>query len=93
MAIPEGRVKLFRMNAVALELDQRLQSLDAETAAKCERFVRDFLALVPANGSSPEKAPNPAPYRYPAFSLGLQPGIDPAKLGQLVDDIEAGMHP
>lgn len=29
------------------------------------------------------------PFRTPARALGLRPGIDPDKLGQLADDLEA----
>ncbi len=42
------------MNAIALELDQKLQSLDPETAASVELLVRDALHLAEkrnANGS------------------------------------------
>ncbi|MBA4147035.1 MAG: hypothetical protein H0X66_02895 [Verrucomicrobia bacterium] len=33
------------MTAIAVELDQKLQSLDPETAASVERLVRDALQL------------------------------------------------
>ncbi len=33
------------MNAIAVELDQKLQSLDAETAASVVRLVQDALQL------------------------------------------------
>jgi hypothetical protein len=34
------------MSALALEIDQALQQLDAATASRLERLVRDALALV-----------------------------------------------
>ena len=34
---------IVRMNAIAVELDQKLQSLDPETAASVEQRVRDAL--------------------------------------------------
>jgi hypothetical protein len=37
-----------RMSALALEIDQTLQQLDAATASQLERLVRDALALVKA---------------------------------------------
>lgn len=43
------------MNAIAIELDQKLQSLDPETAASVEQLVRDTLQLASkkqANGST-----------------------------------------
>ncbi len=36
------------MSALALEIDQTLQQLDATTASQLERLVRDALALVKA---------------------------------------------
>ena len=35
----------FHMTAIAIELDQKLQSLDPETAASVEQLVRDALQL------------------------------------------------
>lgn len=43
------------MTAIAVELDQKLQKLDPETAASVERLVRDALQLAEqrkANGSA-----------------------------------------
>jgi hypothetical protein len=34
------------MSTLALEIDETLQQLDAETAARLERLVRDAMALV-----------------------------------------------
>jgi hypothetical protein len=41
------------MNPIAIELDQKLQSFDRDTAASVERLVRDALQLA-------EKKPAPA---------------------------------
>lgn len=38
------------MTAIAVELDQRLQSLDPETAASVERLVHDALQLAEKKG-------------------------------------------
>ena len=42
----EGVHHHWRMSALALEIDQTLQQLDAATALQLERLVRDALALV-----------------------------------------------
>lgn len=73
------------MTAIAEELDRRLQTLDPQRAARCEQLVRDVLALLEAEAK-------PAPHASPnlvtrTHSFGLKPGIDPTKLGQLVDDL------
>jgi hypothetical protein len=40
------RIVFYHMTAIALELDRKLQSLDASTAASVERLVLDALDLV-----------------------------------------------
>ncbi len=40
------------MNAIAIELDQKLQSLDPETAASVEQLVRDTLQLAERRSDS-----------------------------------------
>ena len=40
------------MSSLALEVDRALQHLDAETAARLERLVRDALALVKPSETS-----------------------------------------
>ena len=42
----DGMHHIQRMSALALEIDQTLQQLDAATASRLERLVRDALALV-----------------------------------------------
>jgi hypothetical protein len=37
-----------------------------------------------------EKPVRPAPFRIRAFVAGLKPGIDPEKMNQLLDELEAG---
>jgi hypothetical protein len=39
-----------------------------------------------------EKPVVPPPFRIHAFVDGLQPGLDPDKMNQLVDELEAGEH-
>ncbi len=71
------------MHAIALELDQRLQSLDAETAAKCEQIVRDLLASLNPESTPGEPASN-RDYKLPTVDLGgYQPGVDRTKLNHL----------
>lgn len=43
------------MNAIAVELDRKLQGLDPETAASVERLVRDALQLVDQRRSAGPK--------------------------------------
>jgi len=40
------------MSALALEIDQTMQQLDAATASRLERLVRDALALVKPSAAS-----------------------------------------
>lgn len=44
------------MTAIAIELDQKLQSFDPETAASVERLVRDALQLAEAKPASAQNA-------------------------------------
>ena len=43
------------MTAIALELDAKIQSLDAVTTQRLEQLVRDALADVPAAGVDAER--------------------------------------
>ena len=42
------------MSTLALEIDETLQQLDAETASRLERLVRDAIALVKPTPPPPE---------------------------------------
>lgn len=72
------------MTAIAEELDRRLQTLDPQRAARCEQLVRDVLALLEEEPAPPAQ---PSGYTTRTHDSGLMPGIDPTKLGQLVDDL------
>ena len=80
------------MTAIAEELDRQLQTLGPERAARCERLIRDLLALLEA--ATPPAQPPGNALRNPPFLLAHsfepKPGIAPTKLGQLVDDLESG---
>ena len=47
-AVGRGVHHIPRMSSLALEIDQTLQQLDAATASRLERLVRDALDLVKA---------------------------------------------
>ena len=54
-----GMHHIQHMSALALEIDQTLKQLDAATASRLERLVRDALALVkvrPAEATSVARA-------------------------------------
>jgi hypothetical protein len=44
--------KIHTMSSVALELEQTLKQLDAQSATLLEQLVRDALALVQQNGAA-----------------------------------------
>lgn len=60
------------MSTLASEIDQTLQSLDADTAARLERLVRDALALVRPAGNLEKRTPG---VRFPLVR-GAQPISD-----------------
>jgi hypothetical protein len=62
-----------------------MNSLDPATALHFERAVREILFLIKARQAHPIP---PAPYELPVFSMGIKPGIDMTKLGQLPEDVE-----
>jgi len=73
------------MSIIAQELDERLRTLDARRAARCEQLVRDVLALLADDTK-------PAPQSRREFitrthDSGFMPGIDPTKLGQLAEEL------
>ena len=73
------------MSIIAQELDERLRTLDPRRAARCEQLVRDVLALL-------DEEPKPASQPRREFitrthDSGLMPGIDPTKLGQMVEEL------
>ena len=83
------------MTAIAEELDRRLQTLDPERATRCEQLIRDVLALL--EDARPPIQPSETTVRKPPFllahSFGLKPGIDPTKLGRLLDDLKSDEIP
>jgi hypothetical protein len=72
-------------------------SLDADVADRLQRVVRRSgkslkgvvnEALRTGLGMT-EKPVEPSPFRIRALADGLQPGIDPERMNQLADEIEA----
>ncbi|MDQ3700937.1 MAG: DUF2191 domain-containing protein [Chloroflexota bacterium] len=51
-----------------------------------KQVVNTVIRLGLRAGTAPARRP---PFRTAACALGLRPGIDPDKLGQLADDLEA----
>ncbi|MGA3170693.1 MAG: hypothetical protein ABSE62_06735 [Chthoniobacteraceae bacterium] len=73
------------MSIIAQELDERLRTLDPRWAARCEQLVRDVLALL---ADEPKAAPQPRrKFITRTHDSGLMPGIDPAKLGQMAEEL------
>lgn len=71
------------MSSIAQELDRRLQTLDPERAAHCERLVREVLALLDDETSSTQPA---GEVRLLSHHFGVNPAIDLNKLGQMAED-------
>jgi hypothetical protein len=67
---------------VALRLQQRLEE---SKASSMKDVVNEALRV----GLSQPPPKSNAPYRVQPFSLGLKPGIDPDKLNQVLDEMEA----
>jgi hypothetical protein len=72
-------------------------TLDPDVAQQLERAVRGGGKGLKATVNEAlriglgmtEKPVRPAPFRIRAFVAGLQPGIDPDKMNQLLDELEA----
>ena len=67
---------------VAQRIDQEVRRRGKSAAAVVNETLRSGLGLA----GKPRSAP---PFRVEAQDLGLRPGIDPDKLNQLVDELEA----
>lgn len=74
------------MSALAKRLDETLERLDPETAHRIERLVEDVLAL-----ASQKTAVSPENREIKLISkdLGVRPGIDIDKIGQLIEELDA----
>lgn len=73
------------MTAIVEELERKLQAMDAARAARAEKMIRELMARL-----DEEAKATPAPRAEAVtrtFSLGLKPGIDPTKLGQLAEEL------
>jgi hypothetical protein len=69
------------------ETDQRLRRIAREQNRQYKDVINDALALGVEQLEVKESGP---PYRVESFDAGLVPGIDRAKLNQLVDELEEG---
>lgn len=73
-------------------------TLDPDVAERLERVVRGGGRSLKATVNEAlriglgmtEKPVAPPPFKIRAFVAGLQPGIDPDKMNQLLDELEAG---
>ena len=73
-------------------------TLDPDVAERLERAVRGGGKSLKATVNEAlriglgmtEKPVEPPEFRIRAFVAGLQPGIDPDKMNQLLDELEAG---
>ena len=72
---------------IADETDQRLRRIARDQHRQYKDVINDALALGVAQLEVKEAS---IPYRVDAFDAGLLPGIDRAKLNQLVDELEEG---
>ena len=70
------------MSSLALEIEQTMQQLDAVTASRLERLVRDALALVKSNTVHIEKSKS---IRFPLV-LGSKP-ITNEDVARLQDEV------
>jgi hypothetical protein len=72
-----------------LTLDDDVATQLREEAARQRLPFKQVVNKVIRLGLRASSAPGPrAPFRVRARRLGLQPGIDPDKLGQLADELE-----
>ena len=72
---------------IADETDQRLRKIAREQHRQYKEVINDALALGVEQLEVKEAIPT---YRVETFDAGLLPGIDRAKLNQLVDELEEG---
>lgn len=70
------------MSSLALEIDQTMQQLDAVTASRLERLVRDALALVKSNTADGAKSQS---IRFPLVQ-GVKP-ITNEDVARLQDEV------
>ncbi len=74
-----SRDTLISMTPIALELDQKIQSFDPETAASVERLVRDTLRLAEQKRAGTPKESHREFIQRMAGSFGDEPFERPAQ--------------
>ncbi|MBI4905005.1 MAG: hypothetical protein HY820_15310 [Acidobacteria bacterium] len=72
-----------------LTLDPDVALKLREHVAQSKRPFKEVVNRALRAGLAGAAAPPPKRFRVKAHALGLKPGIDPDKLNQLVDEIEA----
>jgi len=80
--MPSMRTTLTLDDDLAGLLKQRAQELGVPFKEAVNRAIRTGL------GDAAKGRPGPAPKTIP-HSFGFRPGVDPDKLGQLADELEA----
>lgn len=79
------------MNALAIEVDQTLRSLDPTTAARLERLVRDALDLVsPAAAASPGQGREAWLKRLDQVRSAVGTGTPGTSTEEILDDLRSG---
>lgn len=73
------------------DVARELHRLERATQRTFKEIVNDLLRRGLAAGDRP--LPKPARFVVEAKASGFQPGIDPLKLNQLVDELETGRFP
>ena len=78
------------MNALAIEVDQTLRSLDPKTAARLERLVRDALELVnPAAVAQPDQSREEWLKRLAQVRSSVGTGKTGPSTEEILDDLRA----
>lgn len=67
---------------IAVQIEERRRL----TGHSLKRVINGLLRAGMRADAGPVRA---KAYRTPTYALGLRPGVDPAKLNQLVDELEA----
>jgi hypothetical protein len=76
------------MTAIAQEIDEKLQQLDPATAERLANEFRKMLAEVSLRPLTAEELEVRRNYKTETYRLGVRPGIDIDKIGQLIDEID-----
>ena len=67
------------------DLAEKLKQLSEKRRVPFRRVLNEMLR----RGLTGQTAQKRAPFKIETFSSALRPGVDPLKLNQLIDDLEA----